>query len=438
MCLVSCGPPPAADCPSATAPPGGPWANTYGGPLGDKADAIGATPDGGLIVGGNTYSFGADVYDDWVLKLARGGEVLWQVRLEGSGTESVDAVAATRDGGAVIASSRSIRSGPSSRRGALLVARFDCTGELLWARTLAVSDFAATHALRDTPDGGFLLAGEVATFPELGGSCMVLKLSGDGNLEWQRAYGLPDRAAGCHGIALAAGGGYVLAGEFGRPDSTRGWTDLWLVKLSASGDVQWERSLGERDVWERSPAIREVGDGTFLVSSLRHDDVQLLSLDTSGATVWHKSYRAPDGLGHAGLWVSPDGSATIVGNARPDDERDDIWAMRVGALGDPTWSRRYGRETSDRGAGVAGFDDGTVVLAGTLAWGSPEDLDEILVLEPGSDGRVGAQGVDVPVTVTRMNVAPQDTAVRVSIPSVEVDSASVRVTRTQASVRAFP
>lgn len=438
VCLVACGPPPATDCPQATRPPGGPWASTFGGSRADKAGPIVATPGGGLVVGGSTRSFGAEAEDDWVLKIGRGGEVLWQVRLEGSGTESADAMAATSDGGAVLASSRSISSGPFSRRSALLVARFDCTGELVWAKTLAVGDIAFTHALRATPDGGFLLAGEVATLPELGSDCLALKLSADGTVEWQKAYGQPDGAAGCHGIALVPGGGYVLAGEFGRPDSARGWTDLWLVRLSARGDVQWERSLGEREVWERRPAIREAGDGTFFVSSLRHDDVQLLAVDASGAMVWHKSYRAAEGLGHSDLWVSPDGFATIVGNARVDDGRDDIWAMRVGALGDPAWSRRYGHDTSDRGTGVAGFEDGVVVLAGTLASDHPDDLDEVLVLEPGSDGRVGTQGVDLPVTTTRVSVAPRDTTVRVRTPPVEAESASVRVTRTQASVRVFP
>ena len=437
VCFASCGPPQTSDCPSATTPPAGPWANTYGGPSGDKAAAIAATRDGELIVGGSTRSFGAAAEDDWILKLARSGEVRWEIRVEGSGTESADAVAATRDGGAVMVSTRSISAGPSSRRGAILVARFDCAGELVWAKTLAVGefgDFSFVQALRDTPDGGFLLAGGVNDSPELGADCLVLKLSADGNLEWQRAYGRPDGGESCTGIALA-GGGYVLAGEYERIESGRRRNDVWLLGLGARGDVAWEQTYGEPDVEEARSSIREDGHGTFLVTFGRNGEPQLLAVDASGAPVWQKGYRASVGVGVTDLWVAPDGSGTMVGTTGGDE---DVWAMHVGPLGDPIWSRRYGPDTLDRGEGVAGFDDGAVVLAGTLAWGSPRDADEVWVAHPGADGRVGSSGSDVPVTAVRMNVATQDTAVRVRVPSVDVESVSPRVTRTAGRVRSLP
>ena len=44
----------------------------------------------------------------------------------------------------------------------------------------------------------------------------------------------------------------------------------------------------------------------------------------------------------------------------------------------------------------------------------------------------------MPVTAARMNVATQDTAVRVRVPSVEVESVSPRVTRTAGRVRSLP
>jgi hypothetical protein len=167
-------------------------------------------------------------------------------------------------------------------------------------------------------------------------------------------------------------------------------------------------------------------------------DAELLAVDASGATVWQKSYRSSGGLAPSDLWVSPDGSPTIVGTTRPGDDREDAWAMRLGPLGDPVWSKHYGRETTDRGAGVTGFDDGRIALAATQAWGSPEDVDEVWVLYPGADGRAGSQGFDLPLAVDRLNVAPLDTAVRVGIPPIEVSTATVRVTRTQAGVRAVP
>jgi hypothetical protein len=45
------------------------WERTYGGDQGDGAMSIAVAPDGGLIVGALTESFGAGASDYWLLKL---------------------------------------------------------------------------------------------------------------------------------------------------------------------------------------------------------------------------------------------------------------------------------------------------------------------------------------------------------------------------------
>ena len=54
------------------------WAKTYGGDYYEVARSIQQTTDGGYIVAGETYSFGAGDYDFWVLRLDAGGNVTWQ------------------------------------------------------------------------------------------------------------------------------------------------------------------------------------------------------------------------------------------------------------------------------------------------------------------------------------------------------------------------
>ena len=51
------------------------WQRNYGGDMQDGAHFIQVTPDGGIIVGGETNSYGAGGYDIWLLKLDSEGNL---------------------------------------------------------------------------------------------------------------------------------------------------------------------------------------------------------------------------------------------------------------------------------------------------------------------------------------------------------------------------
>lgn len=435
--LAGCGAPTApdpADCPVTTTEPAGPFGRAYGGPSGDEATALAVTPGGDLLLAGATRSFGARDTDAWMLKLGRAGEVLWEERFEGPLTESVAAVAGLRDGGAVVVTDWT-ESSLTSRTGSILVARLDCAGGVLWARSIVFVDgIGFAQAARETEDGGVIVAGTSASL-EPGTDCVALKLSAAGDLEWQRSYGHAGVNESCRSIVPVAGGGYLLAGER-RTDRS---TDLWLLRVGARGDVEWQRSYGEPDVWENWPQVREAGDGTFLVSSVRDDGAALLAVDAQGAAIWQRNYRGPSGaLSPAAAWTSPDGGSTVVGTTRAGSTSEDVWAARLGPLGDVVWSRRYPRETFDRGSAVAGLADGRVFLAGTLAWGSPQDEDDAWIVQPGPDGRIGGFGEDLPLAMTRANAVPLGTDAPTSVPRVTASSQDVRVRATQSTARPVP
>src|SRR4030042_4300990 len=51
------------------------WARIYGGSGLDRANSIQQTTDGGYIVAGNSYSFGAGQSDVWVIKMNSSGDI---------------------------------------------------------------------------------------------------------------------------------------------------------------------------------------------------------------------------------------------------------------------------------------------------------------------------------------------------------------------------
>ena len=155
------------------------WAITYGGSDWDEALLIQETDDGGYIVAGYTYSFGAGNEDIWVLKLDEDGNVEWQKTYGGSDED--------------------------------------------WA-----------HSIQQTSDGGYIVAGYTYSFGAGEGDFWVLKLDENGNVEWQKTYGGSDYDR-AKSIQQTDDGGYIVAGStysFGA-----GYYDFWVLKLDENGEI---------------------------------------------------------------------------------------------------------------------------------------------------------------------------------------------------------
>src|SRR3989338_8694538 len=79
------------------------WQKTYGGTKSDSASSIQQTSDEGYIVVGNTYSFGTGSGDFWILKLNSYGTVAWQKTYGGTSYDFANSIHQTSDGGYIVA-----------------------------------------------------------------------------------------------------------------------------------------------------------------------------------------------------------------------------------------------------------------------------------------------------------------------------------------------
>lgn len=74
------------------------WTKTFGGNMGDKAYSVQQTSDGGFIIAGETYSFGANK-QAYIIKVDALGNLQWQRSLGTSGSDDALHVQQTSDGG---------------------------------------------------------------------------------------------------------------------------------------------------------------------------------------------------------------------------------------------------------------------------------------------------------------------------------------------------
>jgi hypothetical protein len=113
-------------------PSHGQWAATYGGLNRDYPSSAQQTADGGYIVAGYTWSFGAGDSAVWVMKLDSAGAVTWQKTYGGVNDDSAHSIHQTQDEGYIVAGSTSSFGAGS---GDVWVIKLDSTGTVTWQKT---------------------------------------------------------------------------------------------------------------------------------------------------------------------------------------------------------------------------------------------------------------------------------------------------------------
>lgn len=270
------------------------------------------TPDGGFVVAGSTR---ADTttqdFDFWVVKLDRDGDVEWQRAYGGPEWDAASGVAAAGDGGYVLVG-RTESSGAGNID--LWVLRIDAAGGVLWQRTFGGDNHDWAETVVATPDGGFLVGGRTASQGLFRYDAWLVRLDGAGDVLWQRRHdwGGPSVAAA---VDVTADGGFVVAEQIEIDD-----TDLALVKLDAAGDAEWWRvygDLGGQASADLPVGVRQTGDGGYLVGAGvargNNYDSHVLRLDAAGDVVWQRGHGALQDSQAFAMDVFSDDSFVLAG-----------------------------------------------------------------------------------------------------------------------------
>ncbi len=227
----------------------------WGGPKSFRFYALVQTSDGGFALAGFTESSGAGLSDAWLVRTDSNGNELWSKTYGGTSDDWAYALVQTSDGGFALAGfTESSGAGLSD---AWLV-RTDSNGNELWSKTYGGSHRDEAYSLVQTSDGGYALAGYTGSFGT-GGDFWLVKTDASGTTQWKETYGgeLWDEA---HALVQTNDGGYALAG--GTRVSGAGNWDALLVRTDSGGNMLWSKTYGgTSDDW--AYALVQTNDDGF-------------------------------------------------------------------------------------------------------------------------------------------------------------------------------
>ncbi|MHC4197349.1 MAG: hypothetical protein ACYSRP_05480 [Planctomycetota bacterium] len=315
---------------------------------------------------GETDSFQAGVDGEiWVLELRPDGAVEWQMTYGGMGYERSRYIQQTTDGGYIVA-------GDTGSFGAgdhdIWVLKLSGEGTVEWQMTYGGTDADSAKSIQQTNDGGYILAGECDSFrPDVFDDIWLLKLRHDGTIEWQKTYG-GSRIEWAGSVVQTGDGGYVLAGtteSFGAGD-----VDALVAKLGHDGSIEWQKTYGgaSRDF---AKSILQTNDGGYIVAGGTEsfgaggEDFWLLKLRHDGAVEWQKTYGGTYADSAHSIRRTTDGGYVAAGGTTDlGDDWGDAWVFKLRHDGSIEWQKNCGGDDYDTILSIKQTADGGYIAAG--------------------------------------------------------------------------
>jgi hypothetical protein len=398
------------------------WQKTYGGSVNDEAHSIQQTNDGGYIVVGETSSFGTEGEDIWVLKLTSDGEIEWQKTYGGSESGTDPSIQQTNDGGYIVAGEIEF--------GAVVydfwILKLSSAGDVEWQKTYGGDKSDSASFIQQRDDGGYIVVGHTESFGAGWDDIWILMISPAGNIERQKTYG-GSKNEEANSFQQTNDGGYIIAGitgSFGAGDA-----DFWILKLSSDGDIEWQKTYGESER-EWASSIQQTIDGGYIVAGWTNstgaggDGIWILKLFPNGDIEWQKTYEGSDSYSASSIKQTIDGGYIVGGSAYfgggypPCDDSNSL-ILKLSSTGDIEWQNTYGGNYSD--VDVASFiqqtsDEGYIVAGQTNSWSAWGKI-WILKLLPNGDinprcafiKRSNAEVLDTDIMPEETDVTPEDT-----------------------------
>ena len=337
---------------------------TVGGTNHEQANSIIQTTDGGYAVTGYTYSYAAGYEDMYIVKLNSSGAIQWTRTVGGAGDDQALSIIQTTDGGYAVAGwSTSFGTGYAD----YYIVKIDASGTLQWNRIInrANNDYGIT--VNQTTDGGFALAGVSATGGVFSGDIFIVKLNASGIYQWSKTYGgSGDEVA--YSIIQTTDGGFGVAGY---SDSYGPHNEFYFIKLDSSGILQWSRLLGETSSGSDATSVIQTTDGGFALAGgfqptgTGNYDMYIIKLSSSGSLQWTRTLGGTGDDKAQSIMQTTDAGFVVAGYTNSFGAGNyDMYIVKLNNSGTLQWSRTLGGSGDDQAQSITKTNDGGFIVAG--------------------------------------------------------------------------
>ncbi|ALO16164.1 delta-60 repeat domain protein [Salinivirga cyanobacteriivorans] len=270
----------------------------------------------------------------------------------------------TQDGGYLLAGSMADENELSD----MYLLKTNSTGDIAWHVTLgdSLNDYAFSFSLSD--DQSVLVAGTTTLIGSNKTNALAAKVSGTGNVLWERNYGSSNNEQ-IKDVIGTSDGGYMLAGY----TNAAGQHDIFLLKISATGDSLWSKTYGGSELDEAYAICHSHNGGyvlfgtseSFIEPGQASANMLALEVNENGVPIDRSTFGGElNDLGQAVFKTTNGYIFSGTTNSFGAGESDIFVVKTSTNIHDIEWSKAFGGTETETGNSVVQQADGNYTIAG--------------------------------------------------------------------------
>lgn len=197
--------------------------------------------------------------------------------------------------------------------------------------------------LTTSPDGGFLIVGNIRSRGQGKSDIWVVKTDAQGNMIWEKTFGgKEDDIATC---VSSVKNGYVITSYITTPQKKKKFR---VMMCSQDGFVFWDKSDTEVNESQANFVLAQK-DGSVIVLGTEdigngNEDAIVLKFNTKGKLLWKQKYGGTrKDIFYTAIEVK---DGFLLGGSTFSNRNEwgwgDMWLMKIGKNGEKDWSNTYG------------------------------------------------------------------------------------------------
>lgn len=212
------------------------------------------------------------------------------------------------------------------------------------------------------------------------------------NIDWSACFGGTDGET-AYSIIQSSDGGYLVYGSAASNDSdvtgNHGLSDAWLIKLDASGHIQWQQCYGGDEDEGAFAMVRNADGSMVMTASSRsqnggmiqghHDttgylnsDFLVFKVDSSGGLIWSHCYGGISDEYASSIAQTYDGGYVVGGSTYStywdvigNHGAIDFWIIKIDSIGNLEWQKCLGGTYMDYGHSIVVTRDSGFAIVGS-------------------------------------------------------------------------
>ena len=289
-------------------------------------------------------------------------DTMWTKTYDRSGSSDGWQVQQTSDRGLIIAGEDL----PDFGRSNVYLIRTNASGETLWTHTYTHFYNEHGRSVRQTPDGGYIIAGSFGYDYNDPFDTYLIKTDSLGDTLWTRLYDVPNYEQEGRSIELTPDGGFAIAGCIHLPSY---YSDVFVIKTDPNGDTLWTRKFGGAQD-DKAWAIKNTSDGNLIIAGWSesntqrpgNSDIFVIKIDQNGNLLWSRYYGTSGNDEGRDIIETSDNKYVIAGKFYPYHRAPNAALLCINQQGDSLWATSYPENTEANS--ISQTADGGFIICG--------------------------------------------------------------------------